>query len=212
MQAGLKEGADGRIRCWWGCDDGLYTHYHDMEWGRPVTDSFRLFEKICLEGFQSGLSWLTILKKRENFRKAFRGFDFEKIARFNEASVNRLLIDKGIIRHEGKIRSTINNAKRALELVAEFGSLSAYFWAYEPSPQERPRLLTHKALMAMSKSEASEAMSRDLKRRGWTYIGPTTAYAFMQAMGLVNDHLEGCWVREACRKERESVALPGSKV
>lgn len=196
MNKGIKKGSDGNERCWWGADDGIYANYHDREWGRPVTDDIRLFEKICLEGFQAGLSWLTILKKRGNFRKAFKGFDFEKVARFNEASVRRLMNDAGIVRHQGKIRSTINNAKRAINLRDEFGSLSDYFWRYEPDPKSRPKRMMHKALMELTETDASRALSKDLKRRGWSFVGPTTAYAFMQAMGLVNDHLEGCWVRE----------------
>jgi DNA-3-methyladenine glycosylase I len=194
---GLIVGADGHTRCWWGADDGIYADYHDREWGRPVKDDIRLFEKICLEGFQSGLSWLTILKKRENFRKAFKGFDFEKVARFNESSVQRLLKDAGIVRHQGKIRSTINNAKQAIILREEFGSLSKYFWQFEPDSKSRPKRMTHKALMSMTESESSRALSKVLKKRGWTFVGPTTAYAFMQAMGLVDDHLEGCWARGA---------------
>ena len=196
MNRGIKKGSDGIERCWWCGDDERYTIYHDEEWGRPVTDDVTLFEKICLEGFQAGLSWLTILKKRENFRKAFKGFDFEKVARFNETSVRRLMNDAGIVRHQGKIRSTINNAKRAIDLRDEFGSLSDYFWRYEPDSKSRPKRMTHKALMELTETDASRAMSKDLKRRGWSFVGPTTAYAFMQAMGLVNDHLEGCWVRE----------------
>jgi len=196
VNKGIKKGSDGNGRCWWGADDGIYADYHDQEWGRPVRDDIWLFEKICLEGFQAGLSWLTILKKRENFRKAFKGFDFEKVARFNEASVRRLMNDAGIVRHQGKIRSTINNAKRAIDLRDEFGSLSDYFWRYEPDSKSRPKRMTHKALMELTETDASRAMSKDLKRRGWSFVGPTTAYAFMQAMGLVNDHLEGCWVRE----------------
>ncbi len=182
MKKGLVTGADGNTRCWWGADDGIYAAYHDQEWGKPVTDDVRLFEKICLEGFQAGLSWLTILKKRENFRKAFKAFDFEKVARFNEASVQRLLQDAGIVRHQGKIRSTINNAKRAIDLREEFGSLSDYFWGYKPDPKTRPTRMTHKALMALTESDASRALSKDLKKRGWSFVGPTTAYAFMQAI------------------------------
>ena len=192
---GLKVGADGHARCWWGANDGIYADYHDREWGRPVTDDVRLFEKICLEGFQSGLSWLTILKKRENFRKAFKEFDFEKVARYNESSVQRLLKDAGIVRHQGKIRSTINNAKQAIVLRDEFGSLSKYFWQFEPDPKTRPKRMTYKALNEMIESEESQALCKDLKKRGWTFVGPITVYAFMQAMGLVDDHLDGCWAR-----------------
>ncbi len=190
--AGIQQGEDGVRRCFWAGTDPLYRRYHDEEWGRPVYDDRRLFEKICLEGFQSGLSWLTILKKRENFRRAFSDFDVEKVARFNQKSVERLLKDAGIVRHRGKIESTINNAKRAIELAAEHGSLSTYFWQYVPPKKERPTKITHAALLAMPSSPTSTAMSKDLKKRGFTFVGPTTCYAFMQAMGLVNDHIEGC--------------------
>ena len=169
--------------------------YHDTEWGRPVTDDRRLFEKICLEGFQSGLSWLTILRKREAFRRAFAGFDFDRVARFTPRRVDALLGDAGIIRHRGKIESTINNARRAREIVRECGSLAAYFWRWQPPPAARPARITRTALTGLSATAESIALSRDLKRRGWTFVGPTTVYAFMQAMGLVNDHVEGCFVR-----------------
>jgi DNA-3-methyladenine glycosylase I len=152
----------------------------------------RLFENICLEGFQAGLSWLTILKKRENFRKAFSGFDFDQVARYNQRSVERLLEDAGIVRHRGKIESTINNAKRAQQLKKEFGSLSKYFWQYVPPAKERPKKLSHAALMKLAKTPTSAALAKDLKDRGWTFVGPTTCYAFMQATGLVDDHIEGC--------------------
>jgi len=191
-------------RCWWCGTDPLYVRYHDEEWGTPVTDDRRLFEKICLEGFQSGLSWLTILRKREHFRAAFANFDFEQVARFGSRDVNRLLKDAGIIRHRGKIESTINNAKRAVELRAEHGSLAAYFWQWEPSPTSRPRRITRAALMKMGTTPESTALSKDLKKRGWTFVGPTTIYAFMQAMGLVNDHVEGCDRRAAVEKLRSS--------
>ena len=204
---GLKTGADGRLRCWWGADEGIYADYHDSEWGRPVRDDIRLFEKICLEGFQSGLSWLTILKKRDNFREAFKGFDFEKVARFTQASVKRLIKDAGIVRHQGKIRSTINNARRAIDLRDEFGSLSDYFWQYEPDARRRPGRITHAELMKMTATHESREMSKDLKARGWTFVGPTTAYAFMQSMGLVNDHLEGCHVKLACVDDRDRLVF-----
>lgn len=193
---GLLPGPDGEPRCFWGASPEIYVAYHDNEWGRPVTDDFRLFEKICLEGFQSGLSWLTILRKRENFRTAFRDFDFHKVSKFTEKNVERLLNDEGIIRHRGKIEATINNAKRACEMEKEFGSLSEYFWQWEPAPASRPKRMTWKALREMNQSEESKAMSKDLKKRGWRFVGPTTAYAFMQAMGLVNDHIEGCFARD----------------
>jgi DNA-3-methyladenine glycosylase I len=192
---GLLRGPDGTVRCWWPGADPLYVGYHDAEWGFPVDDDRRLFEKVCLEGFQSGLSWLTILRKRESFRKAFAGFDPARVARFDARSVTRLLGDAGIVRHRGKIESTINNARRALELRGEFGSLAAYFWRWAPGAQARPRRLTRRALMALATTPASVALSRDLRARGWTFVGPTTIYAFMQAMGLVNDHVEGCAIR-----------------
>jgi len=179
-------------RCWWCGTDPLYVRYHDEEWGVPVFDDDRLFEKLCLEGFQSGLSWLTILRKRDAFRQAFAGFDFERVARFTTRDVNRLLNDAGIVRHRGKIESTVNNARHALALRAEYGSLARYFWQWEPSAASRPRRITRKVLMSLSQTEASVGLSKDLKKRGWTFVGPTTVYAFMQAMGLVNDHVEGC--------------------
>jgi DNA-3-methyladenine glycosylase I len=182
-------------RCAWPGSDELYIRYHDEEWGRPVTDDRRLFEKICLEGFQSGLSWITILRKREHFRRAFAGFDPAAVSRFGARDVQRLLKDAGIVRHRGKIESTINNAKRALELIDEQGSLAAYFWSWEPEASARPRRLTHAQLMKMSTTPQSIALSKDLKKRGWTFVGPTTCYAFMQAMGLVNDHIGGCAFR-----------------
>jgi len=205
---GLVAGPDGRLRCWWhgGLDD--YIAYHDTEWGRPVADDRRLFEKLCLEGFQAGLSWLTILRKRENFRRAFAGFDFETVAEFGEADVERLLQDAGIIRHRGKIEATINNAQRARELVAEKGSIAAYVWGFEPEPKERPSAFTYEALRAITTSPSAQAMSKDLKKRGWRFVGPTTVYAFMQAMGLVNDHLEGCVIREEAASDRRRFQSP----
>ncbi len=200
LAQGLIRGEDGRARCWWGASAPDYAAYHDEEWGWPVHDDFRLFEKICLEGFQSGLSWLTILRKRDNFRKAFAGFDYHRIARFNQRSVERLVQDPGIVRHRGKIESTINNAKRAIELEEEHGSLAAFFWGRRPPERERPRRMTKGALMKLSKTPTSEALSKDLKELGWSFVGPTTLYAFMQAMGLVNDHLEGCFVRDLIAK------------
>ena len=183
-------------RCWWCGDDPLYVQYHDDEWGRPVRDDRRLFEKVCLEGFQAGLSWITILRKRENFRRAFANFDPDQVARFTARDVTRLVKDAGIIRHRGKIESTINNARRVLELREEFGSLAAYAWRFEPELRARPKRMTLAALKKLGSSPESTAMSKDLKKRGWSFVGPTTVYAFMQAMGLVNDHIEGCHVRE----------------
>jgi DNA-3-methyladenine glycosylase I len=192
LPPGILIDEDGARRCFWAGSDPLYQRYHDKEWGRPVHDDQRLFEKICLEGFQAGLSWLTILKKRENFRRAFADFSYQKVARFNQKSVERLLKDAGIVRHRGKIESTINNARRAENLAEEFGSLSQYFWKFVPPKKERPRKLTKIALVSMTQSPTSTALSKDLKARGFSFVGPTTCYAFMQAMGLVNDHIEGC--------------------
>jgi DNA-3-methyladenine glycosylase I len=182
-------------RCWWPGEDALYIAYHDREWGRPVVDDRRLFEKICLEGFQSGLSWITILRKREHFRTAFAKFDPAVVAKFSGRDVQRLLKDAGIIRHRGKIESTINNARRALELIDEKGSLAAYFWSWEPDAKSRPKKITRDAIKQMSITDQSTALSKDLKKRGWTFVGPTTCYAFMQAMGLVNDHVDECFAR-----------------
>ncbi|MGB8329166.1 MAG: DNA-3-methyladenine glycosylase I [Polyangiales bacterium] len=196
LSKGLVRGDDGLPRCWWCASAADYAGYHDEEWGWPVHDDVRLFEKICLEGFQSGLSWLTILRKRQSFRSAFAGFDYHRIARFNQRSVERLLGDASIVRHRGKIESTINNARRAVELEEEFGSLSSFFWERVPPENERPRTMTHSALMKLTQTQASTALSKELKSRGWSFVGPTTIYAFMQAMGLVNDHLVGCFVRE----------------
>jgi DNA-3-methyladenine glycosylase I len=201
------------IRCWWPGEDVLYLRYHDAEWGRPVTDDRRLFEKICLEGFQAGLSWLTILRKRASFRNAFADFDIDRVARFSGRDVARLLKDEGIVRHRGKIESAINNARRAKALRDEFGSLAAYFWRWEPDPGSRPRRLTRQALMQLARTPESIALSKDLKRRGWTFVGPTTVYAFMQAMGLVNDHLEGCDSRTAVElARRQRVTIAGRKL
>jgi DNA-3-methyladenine glycosylase I len=196
---------DGRARCAWCQATAAYRHYHDHEWGYPVTDDTRLFEKLCLEGFQSGLSWLTILNKREHFRRAFDGFDAERVARYGARDVKRLLADAGIVRHRGKIESTINNAQRLLELKREFGSLAAYAWQYEPAAKERPKRLDWATLQTMSTSAQSVAMSKDLKQRGWRFVGPTTVYAFMQAMGLVNDHVQGCSVRDAALEARRAL-------
>ena len=198
--AAITVGADGLARCWWCGDDPLYVAYHDREWGTPMRDERSLFELLCLEGFQSGLSWLTILRKRENFRAAFAGFDPRLVADFDENDVDRLLGDAGIVRHQGKIRSTINNASRALELIDEFGSIANYMWPHatfvEP-PTELPPL-----------TPTSTAISKDLKRRGWTFVGPTTVYAFMQAMGLVNDHVEGCPARPRAVAARAALRVP----
>jgi DNA-3-methyladenine glycosylase I len=195
-------------RCWWAGTDPLYVKYHDEEWGRPVVDDRRLFEKICLEGFQAGLSWLTILRKREHFRRAFAGFDPECVARFTARDVARLLKNAGIVRHRGKVESTINNARRALALADEHGSLASYFWSWEPPQTDRPARITRGTLMKMSTTPQAVALSRDLKQRGWTFVGPTTVYAFMQAMGLVNDHLHDCAVRADVERTRRRFPRP----
>jgi DNA-3-methyladenine glycosylase I len=178
------------LRCWWGDSAPEYRLYHDTEWGLPVADDVLLFEKLSLEGFQAGLSWLTILRKREAFRRAFAGFDFERVAGFSERDVRRLLDDASIVRHRGKIEAVVNNAGRAVELVEAEGSLAAYAWGFEPP--RRDHRLDRAALGELSRTPESTALARDLKRRGWRFVGPTTVYAFMQAMGLVNDHLDGC--------------------
>ena len=187
----LRAHPDGKVRCWWCGDDPLYVAYHDDEWGRVVHDDTKLFEKICLEGFQSGLSWLTILRKRENFRRAFAGFDATRVGQFDESDVARLVADAGIIRHRGKIESTINNARRYADLVAEFGSLDRFVWQFTTSEPEGDRSAPPGI---PSQTPSSTRMSKELKRRGWSFVGPTTMYAFMQSVGVVNDHLDGCWV------------------
>lgn len=208
LAEGLFADDEGAPRCRWCEATPAYRHYHDNEWGFPVTDDRRLFEKLCLEGFQAGLSWLTILNKRENFRKAFANFEAEALVRFGEADVARLLADAGIVRHRGKIESTLNNARRVLELRAEFGSLAAYAWGYEPAPSTRPKKVTLAALRTFTTSAESIAMSKDLKKRGWSFVGPTTVYAFMQAMGLVNDHIEGCGARAKALQARRELKRP----
>ena len=206
--SGLIESPSGKPTCWWHAAIPEYEAYHDKEWGRPVVDDDRLFEKICLEGFQAGLSWLTILRKREGFRKAFADFAIDKVAKFTERDIDRLLADAGIVRHRGKIASTINNAKRAGEIRDEFGSLAAYFWRFEPDDSARPKRVDRGALEAMPTSAESTALSKDLKKRGWSFVGPTTVNAFMQAMGLVNDHVEGCWCRAESDAARRALSRP----
>ncbi|MDP6480654.1 MAG: DNA-3-methyladenine glycosylase I [Acidimicrobiales bacterium] len=203
MTGGIATGNDGIVRCWWPGDHADYLAYHDDEWGRPTTDDTRLFEKICLEGFQAGLSWLTILRKREAFRSGFAGFDPAVVAGFGSDDVERLQGDAGIVRHRGKIESTINNAARALEVADEFGSLAAYLWSWEPTGEARAPDDPIPATTA-----ESTALSRDLKRRGWSFVGPTTAYAFMQAMGMVNDHMPGCAFQSVVEAERATVVRP----
>ncbi|MFZ9532553.1 MAG: DNA-3-methyladenine glycosylase I [Ilumatobacteraceae bacterium] len=188
MTQGLRTHTDGLLRCWWCGDDPLYVEYHARDWGRPVHDDTRLFEKICLEGFQSGLSWLTILRKRENFRRAFANFDIGRVAQFSNDDVARLLSDAGIVRHKGKIESTINNARRCQELIAEFGSLDTFVWGFVTVASASSADLP-------TQSAESVRLSKELKRRGWSFVGPTTMYAFLQSVGVVNDHLSDCWVR-----------------
>lgn len=196
------KGPDGRPRCEWCSAAPEFFDYHDKEWGFPVDDDQRLFEKLCLESFQSGLSWRTILAKRDNFRKAFRDFDFNKVARFGQRDIERLLGDEGIVRHRGKIEAVINNARRARELVRQKGSLAAFFWRYEPDP----KLLAEP--QTVSTCPESTALSKDLKKMGWKFVGPTTVYAFMQAMGLVNDHVEGCVFRNKIAQARKRFKRP----
>ena len=195
-------------RCYWCAGHEDYVAYHDDDWGRPVADDIRLYEKICLEGFQSGLSWLTILRKRASFRAGFAGFDFRRVAEFGEADVQRLLGDAGIVRHRGKIESTINNARRAVDLVAEAGSLASLIWSFEPRPEDRPGRYDRESLMTITKTEASTALSKALKKRGWSFVGPTTMHAFMQSVGIVNDHVEDCHARAACEDARAAFRRP----
>ena len=198
----LRINADGIPRCWWPGDDERYVRYHDTEWGRPVIDDVRLFEKICLEGFQSGLAWITILRKRDNFRAAFAGFDIDTVAAFDDGDVARLLGDAGIVRHRGKIEATINNATRARELIDETGSLAAHAWSFaSDAPFGRDGTPAHASGLATT-SPSAMALSKDLKKRGWRFVGPTTVYSFMQSMGLVNDHLHGCHVHDECEAAR----------
>ncbi|MBB5193192.1 DNA-3-methyladenine glycosylase I [Silvimonas terrae] len=196
------------IRCAWCNASPDYQHYHDHEWGFPVADDRRLFEKVCLEGFQAGLSWITILRKREAFRAGFANFEIEKVARFGEADVQRLLADAGIVRHRGKIEAVINNAQRALQMLETENSLAAYFWRFEPKAGVRPEVITPEWLRQQTTSAEANALSRDLKKRGWRFVGPTTMYALMQAMGLVNDHADGCAIRNAVSTARAAFAVP----
>ena len=208
LAPGLALGPDDRPRCRWGVSAPDYVAYHDDEWGFPVRDDRRLFEKLCLEGFQAGLSWLTILRKRDAFRRGFAGFDPAKVARFGARDVRRLLGDAGIVRHRGKIESTINNARRALELCDEAGSLAAFVWRFEPTPENRPRKLDKATLVTLGKTSESTALSTALKKRGWSFVGPTTAYAFMQSVGIVNDHIAGCHCRHRVEVDRQGFVRP----
>jgi len=197
------KGPDGKPRCQWCSAAPEFLTYHDTEWGFPVSDDRRLFEKLILEGFQSGLSWRTILAKRENFRAAFHDFDFDKIARFTQRDLNRLLKDESIVRHRGKIEAVINNAQRAQELVKQEGSLAAFIWRYEPHMKQLAKPQT------VSTSDESIALSTDLKKQGWKFVGPTTVYAFMQAMGLINDHVEDCVIKAKVERARKNFRRPG---
>lgn len=194
---------DDAPRCFWVDASQIYRDYHDSEWGFPVHEDRRLFEKICLEGFQSGLSWITILRKRENFRAGFANFDLSKVARFGDKDVERLMQDAGIVRHRGKIEAAINNARCAETLLESQNSLAAYFWKFEPPAASRPKRITRETLRSMTQCAESQALSKDLKKRGWKFVGPTTMYAFMQAMGLVNDHEDTCFVRRAALDARK---------
>jgi DNA-3-methyladenine glycosylase I len=208
----VVRGEDGEARCSWCGSDALYRGYHDREWGLPVDDDRRLFEKLCLEGFQAGLSWLTILRKREAFRRVFRGFEVEAVARMGAGDVERLLRDATIVRHRGKIEAAIGNARPAAAIASEFGSLAAFVWRFEPAPgsRSRPPRATRAALRKLTETEESRALSRELRRRGFRFVGPTTVYAFMQAMGLVNDHLEGCAARERVARARARFRAPSA--
>ncbi len=197
-EARLVQGEDGVSRCWWADDPPEYRVYHDLEWGRAEASDDRLFEKLALEGFQSGLSWLTILRKREGFREAFAGFSIPAVARFTERDVARLVKNPAIVRHQGKIRATISNARRAQETIEAEGSLAVYLWSFAPRQDPGPQ-------PELPFTGASTELSRELKQRGWSYVGPTTVHAFMQAMGLVNDHLVGCTAREACADARRAL-------
>ena len=205
---GIVRGADGIARCHWCAGDELYRAYHDREWGFPVTDDQRLFEKISLEGFQAGLSWIMVLRKREGLRRAFHGFDFRRLARVRETSVDRLLEAPVMIRNRAKVKSVLNNARRAVEMVKEEGSLARFLWRYEPAARSRVKRLTRDQLRLMTTCPEAEAMSRELKRRGWTFVGPTTMYALMQAMGLVNDHLHTCPAGKRSAEIRKAFQRP----
>lgn len=202
---GIVIGDDGRPRCGWGASSDDYAHYHDTEWGRPTVDERTLFEKICLEGFQSGLSWITILRKRDNFRAAFADFDAERVATFGEGDIDRLLDDAGIIRHRGKIEATINNAQRLVELHENGTTLGALIWSFEPSVWPAPNAMSDVAAV----TDESTALAKQLKKLGFRFVGPTTAYAAMQAMGIVNDHMADCWIRQECLDERSAITPPG---
>ena len=205
---GLTTDETGQTYCTWRTAAPEYPRYHDSEWGVPVADDIQLYEKICLEGFQAGMAWITILRKREQFRVAFEGFDFRRVAQYGEADIARLMQDPGIVRNRAKVVSTINNARRACELVDEIGSLARWLWAFEPAEQERPAVVDMAYWTANPTSPASVRLSKTLKKRGWTFVGPTTMYALMQAMGMVNDHLEGCVCRQRIEALRNHFKRP----
>ena len=206
----VSVGPDGVARCWWSDSDDLYRRYHDLEWGRPVADDRLLFEKLSLDGFQAGLSWLTILRKRESFRKAFRAFEPSAVALFSSRDIARLMNDVRIVRNRAKIEATVNNARRMRDLVEEFGSFAAYVWRFEPKP--RRRLLSRSELLEIVSSLESEAMSKDLRKRGWRFVGPTTVYSFIQAVGLVNDHVRGCAAAAEVEKARRAFVRPSLRI
>ncbi|MCE7027938.1 DNA-3-methyladenine glycosylase I [Jiella avicenniae] len=205
---GLIRRDDGSLACAWHGADPLYRRYHDEEWGRPTADDDRLYEKLCLEGFQAGLSWLTILRKREAFRAGFEGFSIARVARMGEADVERLVKDPGIVRHRGKIVSAINNARRAAAIQKSHGSLAAFLWSFEPEARERPETVTVDFIRATPSSAASTRLSKALKKQGFSFVGATTVYAFMQSMGFVDDHVEGCSVRADCEAARAAFERP----
>ena len=209
LAPGLLLGADARPRCAWAGVGEDYVRYHDEEWGRPSADDGRLFEKLCLEGFQSGLSWITILRKRAHFRERFEGFEIERVAAFDEADIDSIVADPGVVRHRGKIVSTINNARRALALREKTGqSLAAFLWRFEPPADERPERMTLEWARANPQTPASQRLSKALRAEGFSFVGPTTAYAFMQSMGFVNDHMEGCCIRDECEAARQNFVRP----
>ena len=205
---GLTTDDTGQTHCTWRMAAPEYPRYHDQEWGVPVADDIQLYEKICLEGFQAGMAWITILRKREQFRAAFEGFDFRRVAQYGEADIERLMQNPGIVRNRAKIVSTLNNARRACELVDETGSLARWLWAFEPREEERPARVDLAYWTGNPTSPASVRLSKALKKRGWTFVGPTTMYALMQAMGMVNDHLEGCACRERIENLRRQFKRP----
>lgn len=208
MEDYLVKGEDGKVRCFYNIDDGDYRKYHDTEFGRPTKDDRRIFEKICIEGFVSGLSFITLLKKRENFRKAFDNFDYQKIAEYDDEKLKSLMKDNGLIRNEKKLKSVINNAKRMPKMIEEFGSLAAFVWSFRPDEKDRPEKMDLKALENMTKTEESKAFAKALKKRGWSYVGPTNMYAVLQSIGVANDHFNGCFCREECFEDMKNFKIP----